>query len=657
MKTLHTLIAILFALPLSMHAQSWSTSGNAGLTTANFLGTTDSKALIFKTKGLERGRVFTTGTWRFGFSATNNAQIDSSGKLSFNGSGGYLVGDNRYMFHYTGDTIKGLFLNVTQNQYQFLNHSKASLLFINADNGNSGVLGTFKVGAYTFPKTDGTNGQVLKTNGSGVLTWSNDNAGSGWLLTGNAGTNPATNFIGTTDSKGFAIRTNNVDRMRIGFDGNIGMGTTTPVTTLQVIGTSFVTLSDPGYMVLGNTAGYNLGMDFQQIQSRNNGSASTLFLNSNGGTTQVGNSSSSFQGVLAAGSSYGVYAYAPTGTGVYGQGGNYGGFFENFNGIGVYGVDRGNGQGVFGYETGSGEGTHGVAYGLAGWGAYGYSSQSFGVFGITDNASSYAGYFSGNVYTTGSYLPSDQKLKQNIQDFTSAMSVINQLHPKQYQYRQDGNYKLMNLPQGLHYGLIAQEVEKILPGLLKETKFDVDRVVTSSSKSLDPKNPNAQTKNAVAKTGEVIDFKAINYTELIPIMIKGMQEQQEIIDRQQKEINAQQQKNKELENGLKKLEGMMNLKQSANKTTISLSTSSLEQNIPNPFNHTTIINYTLPQTYSSAKIIITDKGGKTLKEVNVSGSGKGSLQIDASTLSNGAYQYSLYVDGKLIDTKQMILAK
>ncbi len=275
----------------------------------------------------------------------------------------------------------------------------------------------------------------------------------------------------------------------------------------------------------------------------------------------------------------------------------------------------------------------------------------------SNNPSSYAGYFNGNVYTTGSYLPSDEKLKQNIQNFKSAISILSQLHPKQYQYREDGNYKLMNLPQGQHYGLIAQDVEKVLPGLLKDTKFDVDKATPRGKPAADPKDPNAQTKTEVIKTGEVIDFKAINYTELIPIMIKGMQEQQEIIDRQQKEINAQQQKNKELENGLKKLEGMMNLKQSANKTTISLSTSSLEQNIPNPFNHTTTINYTLPQTYLSSKIIITDKNGKTLKEINVSGNGKRSLKVDASTLASGAYNYSLYVDGKLIDTKQMILVK
>ncbi len=66
----------------------------------------------------------------------------------------------------------------------------------------------------------------------------------------------------------------------------------------------------------------------------------------------------------------------------------------------------------------------------------------------------------GSVFTS-----SDQKLKQNIQDFTSAMDIINQLHPKKYDYRQDGNYKLMKLPQGTHYGLIAQDVEKYYPTL------------------------------------------------------------------------------------------------------------------------------------------------------------------------------------------------
>ncbi len=85
--------------------------------------------------------------------------------------------------------------------------------------------------------------------------------------------------------------------------------------------------------------------------------------------------------------------------------------------------------------------------------------------------------------------------------------------------------------------------------------------------------------------------------------------------------------------------------------------ASLEQNIPNPFSSSTTIRYTLPQKYTSAAIIVTDKTGKKLKTISVSGNGKGTLNVDASTLSSGAYSYSLLIDGKLISTKQMVLAK
>jgi len=84
---------------------------------------------------------------------------------------------------------------------------------------------------------------------------------------------------------------------------------------------------------------------------------------------------------------------------------------------------------------------------------------------------------------------------------------------------------------------------------------------------------------------------------------------------------------------------------------------SLLQNIPNPFNSTTAIHYTLPQTYSSAQIKIADKSGRVLKQLNLSGKGAGVLTIEAQMLSSGAYSYTLYVDGKMIGSKQMVLAK
>jgi len=89
----------------------------------------------------------------------------------------------------------------------------------------------------------------------------------------------------------------------------------------------------------------------------------------------------------------------------------------------------------------------------------------------------------------------------------------------------------------------------------------------------------------------------------------------------------------------------------------------LQQNIPNPFSNTTTINYTLPQKFTSAQIVITDKSGRTLKAINlpagrqgISGN-KGNVKVDASTLASGTYQYSLMIDGKLAATKQMVITK
>ena len=88
-----------------------------------------------------------------------------------------------------------------------------------------------------------------------------------------------------------------------------------------------------------------------------------------------------------------------------------------------------------------------------------------------------------------------------------------------------------------------------------------------------------------------------------------------------------------------------------------LSDAAMVQNVPNPFNGSTTINYTLPQKFSAAQIRITDNNGNVLKQVNLSGQGKGSVRIDAATLSAGTYNYSFIVDGKTIETKQMILVK
>ena len=43
---------------------------------------------------------------------------------------------------------------------------------------NTELTGDLTIGAYTLPNTDGTSGQVLKTDGSGALTWQDESGGS-----------------------------------------------------------------------------------------------------------------------------------------------------------------------------------------------------------------------------------------------------------------------------------------------------------------------------------------------------------------------------------------------------------------------------------------------------------------------------------------------
>ena len=96
---------------------------------------------------------------------------------------------------------------------------------------------------------------------------------------------------------------------------------------------------------------------------------------------------------------------------------------------------------------------------------------------------------------------------------------------------------------------------------------------------------------------------------------------------------------------------------SQSKINTSLTDASLEQNTPNPLTNTTTIHYTLPQKITDAQLIITGNDGKTIKQVKLTGSGKGTVNLNAFTFSSGTYNYSLLVDGKIITTKQMILTR
>ncbi|MCF8462248.1 MAG: tail fiber domain-containing protein [Flavobacteriales bacterium] len=131
-----------------------------------------------------------------------------------------------------------------------------------------------------------------------------------------------------------------------------------------------------------------------------------------------------------------------------------------------------------------------------------YVSQSTSDLKLYFNGADRGGFNnSTGVYTS----VSDKRLKKNIESLDGMLGKIMLLNPSKY------NFKTQSDDEAKCYGLIAQELEEVFP-----------EFVTING---DDSNGNGIT-----------DLRMVSYTELVPVLIKGMQEQQEMILQLQKEI-------------------------------------------------------------------------------------------------------------------------
>ncbi|MEO0899783.1 MAG: tail fiber domain-containing protein [Bacteroidota bacterium] len=104
-----------------------------------------------------------------------------------------------------------------------------------------------------------------------------------------------------------------------------------------------------------------------------------------------------------------------------------------------------------------------------------------------------------NVWATNGIIQtSDRRLKTNILPLAYGLSAIMSMEPVSFSWKHDIKEQKI--------GLIAQEVQQILPEVVKDQ-------------------------------GEEIPL-GVNYAEIVPVLIKGMQEQQQLIEHQQTEIEA-----------------------------------------------------------------------------------------------------------------------
>jgi len=349
-------------------------------------------------------------------------------------------------------------------------------------------------------------------------------------------------------------------------------------------------------------------------------------------------------GVRGDGSIYGVYGNSSNGEGVHGTGNT--GVRGDGNSYGVYGISSlyglygsgnigVNGEGTSYGVRGSSSYGRGVS-GLSGSGYGGFFNSTFGT-GLYASTSrddySYAAEFQGNTYCYNSYLTSDRDLKTDIRDIPNALTIIKRLKPKNYQFRDDGKYASLLLPKGTHYGLIAQDLEEVLPNLVRDAPLHSIAKAAGNEKAVSEIDTRQSPLNK--PSSESINSLAVNYIELIPILIKGIQELQEEVE-QLKQIVDKYQKS---------------------TSSLSVNNAALGQNFPNPFSKTSTVFFSLPKETVKASVVISQTGtGTIVKTVPLS---KYDTQIilDGSSLAAGSYTYTLYVDGKKFDSKQMTVSR
>jgi hypothetical protein len=153
----------------------------------------------------------------------------------------------------------------------------------------------------------------------------------------------------------------------------------------------------------------------------------------------------------------------------------------------------------------------------------GFSAGVYGIILPPCSGASWAGYFDGKTFcTAGSWSGSDAMLKTNIAPLTGCRNILGQLSPKQYNFIQPDGVEI-NLPQGLQYGLLAQDLQLVVPHAVTEVAHGMR--LESMRLGLD----------------QEFNFLGVNYTQLIPVLIGAFQERQlEIYSEMESLIELQQ---------------------------------------------------------------------------------------------------------------------
>ena len=514
-----------------------------------------------------------------------------------------------------------------------------------------------------------------------------------WFTRGNSGTDTSINFIGTRDAQPLLFKVNNQKAGYLDYS-DISENTAFGYQTLN---------SNVVSGISGISGSYNSAFGFFALSSNITGEVNTAHGAGALYSNTEGNVNTSIGGFSLQSNTTGAFN---TATGAFALSANTTGGFNTANG--AYALAN-NATGSFNIATGTPftlssntEGSDNIATGALALtsNTIGNANVAYGSFSLgsntTGNNNTALGFGTdvtesdltnataigsgtlvdasnkvriGNTDVTsiggevGWTIYSDARIKDNIQENVPGLEFIKALRPVTYhlniakensllgvrnidtksftlpELKDLKNGKVFKMPviknmtdyRTKSITAIKHDIEKIqFTGFVAQ---DVDRVAKNIGYDF----------SGIDKSGKIMGLR---YSDFVVPLVKAVQE-----------LSKQ---NDDLQKRIEKLETLLASQSNGNlqdSKSISIASASLAQNIPNPFNKSTSISYTLPQKFSVAEIIITDQNGNILKRTNITGAGKGIMNFDTTMMSAGAYSYSLIIDGHITETKKMVLVK
>lgn len=320
------------------------------------------------------------------------------------------------------------------------------------------ILGSGNVGIGTTSPTEigGYTALTINNNSSGSFIDLNNSSTNNFRLLSLPGGD-----VRLISSSQLRFDTNGSERMRINSEGNVGIGIVPQWSlgtyrSLEIGLTGLIyarTTSDSGTMTVGSNLYYNGGWKYKV-----NGAGSLLGQNDGNITFETAPSGTSGSAAsisermrITSGGAVLVGTTADNGGKLTVSGGQGGGFRVEQNGGAISLPSTG-----LSFSTGY---------------SVGYIRNANGSGSVVDlyieaARVSFSNLGTGLVYSSSGFLtstnPSDSRLKDNITDLQYGLNEILKLRPVSYNWKND------NINQGKQFGFIAQEVQEVMPELVKE---------------------------------------------------------------------------------------------------------------------------------------------------------------------------------------------